>query len=199
MKKKYTIRLQGIHDADLINLIKNYDVEARALFKICLLNYVQGNELSYKFSRLSDTTNELTSICVQIEFDDEIEEELKVINLLDNIKPRYKSICMKNVARLYIKMPITSYFIEDNEMADLIEERILESNKECVFFSIKKRKKAKLKKSNKTKQIKRVKPSDKPKENQKAKQFRFLEEEATKEETTSNNDDSLLGMFDGLF
>lgn len=146
MAKEYMVRLAGIHDADLINLARNYDIGVKNFFKECLLCYVQKKEIIYDLPKPTGNEEELNKISFQIEFDDRNPDEAKVIRLLDSIKGRYKNTFIKNTVRLFVKVPVTTFFIDDPEVAKLVESYNEDSRRKEGLYPSKRRER---KKSNK--------------------------------------------------
>lgn len=217
MAREYMVRLAGIHDADLINLARNYDIGVKNFFKECLLNYVQKIEIIYDLPKPTGNEEELNKISFQIEFDDNNPEEAKVIRLLDSIKGRYKNTFIKNTVRLFVKVPVTTFFIDDPEVAKLVESYNEDSRRKEGFYPSKRRERRRFNKpvdTLSTKEIKNDKSTVKTKRFDKETKHEIPE---IKEEIKKNihgekvnsvhydnspekqKDSNILNMFDNLF
>lgn len=130
-KREYKVRLYGLHDADLINLARNYDIKFSTLVKESLICYVNKKEILFDLPEpFADVEPELNKMNIKFNLDDTNSEEIKVINLLDSIKTRYQNTVIKNIVRNYVKIPVTSFFIEDPKMGALIDSYNEDSRRE---------------------------------------------------------------------
>ncbi len=213
MVKKYTVRLAGIHDADLINLARNYDIGVKNLYKDCLISYVQKNEFIYDLPMPIGNEEALNKLKFSLDFDDTNPDEAKVTKLLDSIKGRYKNTFIKNTVRLYIKMPVATLFVEDPEVAKLVEYYNEDSRRKEGLYPAKKRERKKIISSSDISSVKSTEPKnnknksvtekkDIPKITEKIKVI-IPEEKVNsvhREKSPEPKDDSnILSMFDSLF
>lgn len=151
---KVVMRLYRMHDMDLIALYKHKQFNFRNALRYALKNYIYDNPKKMLAPTAVDLSETEFRSCYRfiISFDDEKDSD--VIELLLNVKPRYRNSFLKNILRyslvgmnVSVYSSLSSEYIKENKL--LLKNKELYS--ECANPALKakyKEKKAKEKDTN---------------------------------------------------
>lgn len=118
------LRIYKTHDHDLMALHQTGTLDIAKAAKAAVIAYYKGERFRFdlKFGQYPDSKAMPSVAAFQIEFDEELDRALGILDWLDTFEDGYRNCCIKGILRFYLADPCISMFRRDGWQPGFFKE-----------------------------------------------------------------------------